>query len=30
MKTCWIIIQYEEPFAVIKNEADAESYLWTL
>ena len=24
MKTCWIIMQYEEPFAVIENEADAE------
>lgn len=24
MKTCWVIMQYEEPIAVVENEADAE------
>ena len=30
MKTCWIIMQYEEPFAVIENEADAEELFMDL
>lgn len=30
MKTCWVIMQYEEPFAVVENEADAEELFMDL
>ena len=30
MKTCWIIMQYEEPIAVVENEADAEELFMDL
>ena len=30
MKTCWIIMQYEEPIVVVENEADAEELFMDL